>query len=286
MTPTERQGQGSGSAMPGQPGTGNQDQRRRQGTGRGQQREQQAPKAPKFEGRCEELSGHVYDYANARKAADQFTKTTREICEYVGRTYKYGADTRTALESLAVPVFVEPLDPPADATRTQVRMWEKEVDEHVKRQIILSENLKSAYSLIYGQCSDAMRVKLESRPNHETIESTADSIGLLENIRTVMYQFQSERYAPLALHDAKRRFYTFAQDKHTTCQQYHETKNNAEVIEYCGGALGNDPGLIEAELTRVGVNRVAATDAQVVAAVAAAKERVLAYAFLAGSDRF
>jgi hypothetical protein len=48
---------------------------------------------------------------------------------------------------------------------------------------MLTENLKTAYcSLIYGQCSDALWVKLKSRPNHTTIEGTADSIGLLENI--------------------------------------------------------------------------------------------------------
>lgn len=201
--PSERQGQGSGSVTPGQSGTGNQDQRCCQGAGHGQQREQQAPKALKFKGRCDDLSGHVYDYINARKATDQFTKMTRKICKYIGWMYKYGADMRMALESLAMPVFVDLLDPPTNATWMQVRMWEKEVDEHVKRQIILSEYLKSAYSLVYGQCSNAMHVKLELRLNHPLIKSTADSIALLENIRTVMYQFQSELYAPLALHDVK-----------------------------------------------------------------------------------
>jgi hypothetical protein len=161
----------------------------------------------KFEGRCEELTGHVYDCANARQAADQFTKTMHEICKYVGRMYKYGAEMKVALETLTDPVFTEPTDPPATATHTQVRIWEKQVNEHVKRGTMLSENLKTAYSLIYRQCSDAMRAKLELRPNHVTIENACDAIGLLENIRTVMFQFQSQQYSALALHEAKRRFY-------------------------------------------------------------------------------
>jgi hypothetical protein len=66
---------------------------------------------------------HIYDFANPRQAADQFTKTTQEICEYVGRMYKYGADTKTALKSLAVPTFTELTDPAANASRTQVRIW-------------------------------------------------------------------------------------------------------------------------------------------------------------------
>jgi hypothetical protein len=83
-----------------------------------------------------------------------------------------------------------PTDPAANATRTDTRIWEKGVDEHVKRKTMLTENIKTAYSLLLGQCSDALRAMLESRPNHATIEGAADSIGLLENIRTIMFQFQ------------------------------------------------------------------------------------------------
>jgi hypothetical protein len=90
------------------------------------------PRTAKFEGRCEELSGHIYDYASLRQAVDMFTKTTREVCEYVGRMYKYGANTKTVLETLAMPIFAEPTDPAANASCTQVRIWEKQVDEHVK----------------------------------------------------------------------------------------------------------------------------------------------------------
>ena len=64
-----------------------------------------------------------------------------------------------------------------------MRIWEKQVDEHVMRgtRRMLTENLKTAYSLIYGQCSDALQAKLESRPNHAAREGAADSIGgLLE----------------------------------------------------------------------------------------------------------
>ena len=51
------------------------------------------PKLTKFEGKCDELKGHIYDCSHA-KQADQFTKTTKEISEYVGRTYKHGGDIR------------------------------------------------------------------------------------------------------------------------------------------------------------------------------------------------
>jgi hypothetical protein len=189
--PAQAEGSGSQNVQSNQStaggASGNHGQRHRQGGRAGRERDQQTPRATKFEGSCDALKGHIYDYTSPRQAADQYTKTTREICEYVGSTFKYGADTKTALETLAVPTFPEPVDPPAGATRTQERIWEKQVDEHVKRGNFLVENLKMAYSLVYGQCSDALRVKLESRPNHAMIEANADSIALLENIRTVMF---------------------------------------------------------------------------------------------------
>ena len=54
---------------------------------------------------------------------------------------------------------------------------------------------------------------------------------------------------PLLSNEAKRRFYLFTQEKTMTCQQYYETfKNNADMIEYCSGVLGNDPDIVNNEL--------------------------------------
>jgi hypothetical protein len=152
---------------------------------------------------------------------------------------------------------------------------------------MLTENLKTAYLLIYRQCSNVLRAKLESRPDHIAIEGAADSIGLLENIRTVMFQFQSQRYSPLALHKkAKCHFYLFCQDWHMTCQQYHRTfKNNIDVIEYCGGVVSKDTGLVDSELTLTGLTCANATEGQLQGAKDAAREWVLACAFFLGSNR-
>ena len=52
------------------------------------QKEAEAEKTTKFEGRCEAIAGHTYDCTNQRVAADTFTRTTKEISEDIGRTYK------------------------------------------------------------------------------------------------------------------------------------------------------------------------------------------------------
>jgi hypothetical protein len=79
-TPPAEPNQNEGSGSP-REASGIQGQRRRQGARHGQQHDE-APTAPKFEERCDDLKGHVYDYANPRQTgADQYTKSTREVCE-------------------------------------------------------------------------------------------------------------------------------------------------------------------------------------------------------------
>ena len=41
------------------------------------------------------------------------------------------------VENLELPVMAEPSDPPENSTRTQKRIWEKQVDEFVKRSITI-----------------------------------------------------------------------------------------------------------------------------------------------------
>ena len=249
-TPNPPSEQTSGAAPAGTSSSTSTQRRRGQGVRRGQPQDQN--RTIKFDGRCEELTGHVYDYVNPRKAADQYAKTTREICEYIGCTYTYSEDTKIALETLTRPTLAMPQDPAEDTTQTARKIWEEWIKQYMRREDTLAQNLKSAYALIYGQCSNTLCVKLESRPDYEGIKAAANPIGLLENIKTVMYQFQE--YSPLALHEAKCCYYTFYQDKNTTCQQYYESfKNNADVLEYASGALGREPGLMEVELEAAGV---------------------------------
>ncbi len=64
----------------------------------------------------------------------------------------------------------------------------------MKAEITLDSDLKKAYSLVYGQCSDALRAKLESINNQSTIAASADVLGLLRNIKSATFSFQSQKY--------------------------------------------------------------------------------------------
>jgi hypothetical protein len=158
----------------------------------GQQVKGFAPRTPKFEGKCADLKGHIYDCSDVRQS-DQYTKTTKEIAEYVGRTYTYGGDARLAVETLTLPTFTIPTDPPEDANRTETRIWEKTVDEHVKQLSYLTENMKTLYSLVWGQCTEIMRQRLEAHESFAGVSSTGDGLGLLKLVKGVAFQFQSQK---------------------------------------------------------------------------------------------
>jgi hypothetical protein len=66
--------------------------------------------ATRFQGKCDELKGHIYDCSDSRQS-DVYTKTTKEIVKYVGRTYRYGSDVRRAVQKLTMPSMPVPAGP-------------------------------------------------------------------------------------------------------------------------------------------------------------------------------
>jgi len=83
---------------------------------------------PKFDGRCDDLKGYVY-YLSGSRSADIFTKTTKEVADYVAKNYRCGGDIRLAVLNLELPVLEQPQNLADNATATEKRNWEKEINE-------------------------------------------------------------------------------------------------------------------------------------------------------------
>jgi hypothetical protein len=145
-------------------------------------------------------------------------KTTKEIGKYVGRTYRHGSDARRVVQTLAMPVMIVSADPAEGAPRATELIWKKKIDEFVKRELTLEENLRTLYTLVWGQCTEVVRVRLEALDSYAAMSEEFDSLVLLKAIKAVAYNFQSQKYKPNALNESKRRLYLLIQDKFTTCQ--------------------------------------------------------------------
>jgi hypothetical protein len=146
----------------------------------------------------------VYDCASAAKAADMYTKTTREIAEYVGREYKYSAILVKGIETLVEPVVPRPDELPDGASALDRRLWEKRVDKIVEQEERLKDITSRAYALVWGQCSESLCKKVKAHKDYAKAHEAGSVIELLKVVKTEMFTFQTQKYGPQAMHEAKR----------------------------------------------------------------------------------
>ena len=179
-----------------------------------------------------------------------------------------------------------PDPPPEDANASVKHVWQKNIDNFVDCQDQLQQNIGSLYSLLQGQCIDIMKQRLESLPIYAKLNEDHDGLGLLIEIKNIAFSFQSQNYLAHLLHNSKRCFYMFQQDKNMTTEAYLKAfTNNVEVIEHSGGTIaGHDPGLESMVAAEKGYG-TQMTETQTKEVQAESRERYLAAAFLLSADR-
>jgi hypothetical protein len=224
----------------------------------------------KFEGREPSLKGFIFD-STREQSPDQYIKTTKEIINYIGRTYtKYTAEFTQAVRDLEL---IDPT-PPADPDPTNIivfKLWKLELKEY-------NSNFRAGlYNVVFGQCSKALQDKLKSHLDFPS--AYQDGIVLLLIIKTLTYTFEESRKLADALCEIKEMFYSFRQGKHTLLQQYHELfLGQVEVLEEVGVTIP-DESLVEL---------MAATNGRAGAPEegdwAAAREQALAIRFIRGAN--
>jgi hypothetical protein len=71
------------------------------------------------------------------------------------------------------------------ASKTEIRIWEKEVDMFVKRRETYHTNKCALYSVILNQCSQAKQNKIKSAEFFETMNNNSDSLAILKEIKGI-----------------------------------------------------------------------------------------------------
>ena len=157
----------------------------------------------RFDGATEELKGHIFDLVGSR-SADLFIKSKKAIANYVGRTYQHSGDIRRAIETLTLPTIPLPTAPVADPMPPLLAaIFSEQVKEYVKQTSRLQENIKRLWALVWGQCSDTIRTRLQALDTHEDMHAASDGLRLLVAIKDLMYNVQEQKYVPLSIHLAK-----------------------------------------------------------------------------------
>ena len=253
----------------------------RRGTGKKQRR---YPQQEKFEGMTEALKGHYYDMGYNR--SEQFNKTTKAICNYTGTRFKNGADVRVSIEAMEV-LNIPISDIQDNPTPLQRRIWEKEVDDLVKRRSILDQNLKSLFSLIWGKCTISMRAKVETMEDYSVMKTDSDSLKLIQALKDIVFNVVTQnKYKPQAMHEALRRFYLFKQEEYMPNSDYLEKyKTIVEVCQATGVEVGSFRSLGDDIMVTMGDDPDIANEEETNAALVLVTEHYQATAFLLSADR-
>ena len=107
--------------------------------------------------------------------------------------------------------LVQLSDPPEESSRTTTKIWEIKITEYIKKRDKIGANLKKLSSLVWGQCTELMRTKLQQMPSFDEINGHQDAIGLIKSIKGLTFKFDVKQYAPMAMVDINTPLYKFTQ---------------------------------------------------------------------------
>ena len=172
---------------------------------------------PKRKGDCETLGENVYFIGDARQA-DNYTKVTENILNYIQSNYTNGFDVKTALEQRKdfdfnkirskAPIssrVSDDDDEEDDFESTDSKAQESldtlilnaEIKQYVERRARYNDNMNKAYALILGQCTLGLKGKLEQRKDWDS-QIKHKAIKLLDAIKEITHNYQDSKY-PIAL---------------------------------------------------------------------------------------
>ena len=175
----------------------------RGGRGRGGQRSA-GSKVPK---KKTVLADYKYYLGSANQASD-YEETTTFIINHIKKTYTNGKHIANALKTLTPISFEAPTlqaststDAAVLARETRQLLYKAELDKFNKLEANYEDNLTKAYGLIWEQCAQSMKIKIEARRDFESTIYN-DPIELLKAIKEHATNYQENRYEMCIIADA------------------------------------------------------------------------------------
>ena len=128
----------------------------------------------------------MYELISPGAAASMYSKTTDEVIEHIGKNCKI-PEVKASLEQMTLMAPVMPPDPANDAGAGTLEVWKYKVKQYMYQTTALEGELKKAYGLFFGQCSDDVKAKLLATTDFQTdVASNQDVLKLLDRIRSIM----------------------------------------------------------------------------------------------------
>jgi hypothetical protein len=102
-------------------------------------------------------------------------KMKNQITEYAGRTY--GSTVRRLMEELsnmASILIVKPQEN-ASATGGELELTRYCFIAYITKLVTYEQDMRKLYSVVHGQCTDAMKQKIQTQVNYQATSDSSDS---------------------------------------------------------------------------------------------------------------
>jgi hypothetical protein len=201
-----------------------------------------------FKGKATDLHGFIYDVGLPNSNNDLFSKTTKEIAEHVSCTVEGAGDFRLAMVDLTFPTLAPPSAPVNEPGTTEPSWVDKEqykieYSEYVKTKNKRTQVQAKVFPLVLGQCSCAIRDRLEASPDWPNINTSSDVLELLKLIQKSMYTKATNRHPTHAFYEADIALGKFRQGDDMSNSDFLEKfKSLIDIFIHAGG----DPGCASA----------------------------------------
>ena len=144
----------------------------------------------------------------------------KELLAHIGLTYKeYTTELKEGLESLELVDPTAPDNPPK-GNQVAFEIWKMDIKEYCEKLKVFANFWAGLYSLVLGQCTDALQERLKSHHDFQT--ANQDGIALLVIIQSLIHTFEENCKLSDAIMDVKEKFYKFYQGRHMMLERYHK----------------------------------------------------------------
>ncbi|MFM7186385.1 MAG: hypothetical protein ACKO14_01070, partial [Armatimonadota bacterium] len=272
-------------SIPPDPGEGQQGRRSK---GRGNRNNNRGQPKEEKKGQISELGENVYRlYYEGSEAT--YGRTTTAIAEYVASRVKHAGEFRMALENLSFRTLTKPVATKEAKENDPVAMMELKQEYSTYCAAVENRRIcqETVFPIILGQCTRALRTKLEADSTYAGINTASDVMGLMKLIRSKAFTGGMTGDAVYNARQAEKAFTEFHQTSNMSISTYHQTF--LHLLHNCErfvGTVGVESLRVERWLEEK-MNISSADDAtaeQMATARAASREAYLAMVFLERVD--
>jgi len=113
---------------------------------------------------------------------------------------------------------------------------------------MLKSNLKAAYIIMWGQCSEAMCMKIKSASNYKVKSAACNCEWLLKAIRGTMLCFNGQHKIHHSISDAHSAYHAYRLAQDVPLAVYlDEFSALVDTIEHYRGCIEHDTALVDSE---------------------------------------